>query len=105
MANVIITSVHNSLPSNAKTTTLNTIMRGLVHTTFTDAELSEFVKDLNELVDTLNELHPRTKKLFVTTSPYDTSISVRLDGCDKTLYAALCVIGKPYSENTIKLNK
>lgn len=95
---VIITRLHNNLPDNRKSREVSAFLRRLVHTTFTGEEFAQFIDDLTELVEALNAKYRTTKPYYVTGSPGDNSVGVRLDGSDKSIYAVLCPIGKSYTD-------
>lgn len=103
MSNIIITSVHNSLPKNKKSEEISEYMRKLVHVTFTPAEYKDFVEELKVLVEFLNEKYPRTKPFFVFGCKHTHSLGIRIEGSCGGLYASLFEIGDNWT--TFKQNR
>lgn len=97
-SNIIITSVHNSLPKNKKSEEISEYMRKLVHVTFTPAEYKDFVEELKVLVEFLNGKYPKTKLYSIRTSRNREYIAVALDGTDKNIWAAFLPIGVSFTE-------
>ena len=102
-SNMIITSVHNSLPKNKKSEEISEYMRKLVHVTFTPAEYKDFVEELKVLVEFLNGKYPRTKAFFVFGCKHTHSLGIRIEGTCEGLYASLFEIGDSWT--TIKQKK
>lgn len=99
MSNIIVTSVHNSLPKNKKSEEISEYMRKLVHVTFTPDEYKDFVEELKVLVEFLNGKYPRTKAFFVFESPHTHhSLGIRIEGTCEGLYASLFEIGDSWTE-------
>lgn len=96
-SNIIITSVHNSLPKNKKSEEISEYMRKLVHVTFTPAEYKDFVEELKALVEFLNGKYPRTKTFFVFESLCAHSIGIRIEGTCEGLCASLFEIGDSWT--------
>lgn len=97
MSNIIVTSVHNSLPKNKKSEEISEYMRKLVHVTFTPAEYKDFVEELEVLVEFLNGKYPRTKAFFVFESLHTHALGIRIDGTCEGLYASLFEIGDSWT--------
>ena len=96
-SNIIITSVHNSLPKNKKSEEISEYMRKLVHVTFTPDEYKDFVEELKVLVEFLNGKYPRTKAFFVFESLHTHSLGIRIEGTCEGLYASLFEIGDSWT--------
>lgn len=102
MPSKIITSVHNSLPKNKKSSEFNELFRSFIYTTFTEEEFSKFCEDMEALTEFANMKYPKTKPYFFRVHPksYDGShsVSVVIEGKDDCISAHFCPIGKAYSE-------
>lgn len=97
----VITRAHCNLPKNKKQTELENYLRGLIHVSLTLDERRQLEKDIDGIVQFLNQKYTKAAEYLICKDAG--WITINAKGGDKSIYIVLEPIGESYTEHTCKV--